>query len=61
MEMGSVCRARSGLLDVWVMRGMVMDQTLHVFPCGGACELLRVCQQEVFAVYHLGRYSADCF
>ena len=61
MGMGGVCGARSGLVDVWVMHGMVMDETLHVFFCGGVAELLRVCQQEVFAVYHLGRCSADCF
>ena len=27
--------ARSGLVDFWVMQGMVMDETLHVFPGGG--------------------------
>ena len=43
MEMGSACRARSGLADVWVMHGMVMDETLHVFPGFGFGELLRVC------------------
>ena len=43
MEMGGACGARSGLLDVWVMHGMVMDETLHVFPGGGVGELLRVC------------------
>ena len=61
MEIRGVCGARSGLVDVWVMHGMVIDETLHVFPGGGVVELLRVCQQEVFAVYHLGRRSADCF
>ena len=60
MEMGGACGARSGLVDVWVMHGMVMDETLHVFPGGGVGELFRVCEQEVFAVYHLGRCSADC-
>ena len=30
MEMGGVCGARSGLVDVWVMHGMVMEETLHV-------------------------------
>ena len=30
-------------MDVWVMHGMVMDLTLHVFPGGGVGELLRVC------------------
>ena len=29
MEIG-VCGARSRLVDVWVMHGMVMDETLHV-------------------------------
>ena len=43
MEMGGACGARSGLVDVWVMHGMVMDATLHVFPGGGVGELLRVC------------------
>ena len=43
MEMGGACGARSGLVDVWVMHGMVMDETLHVFPGGGVGELLRVC------------------
>ena len=60
MEMG-MCGARSGLVEVWVMQGMVMDETLHVFPGGGVGELFRVFQQQVFAVYHLGRCSADCF
>ena len=48
-------------MDFWVMHGTVMDETLHVFPGGGVGELFSVCQQEVFAVYHLGRCSADCF
>ena len=61
MEMGGVCGARSGLVDVGVMHGMVMEETLHVFPGAGVGELFRVCQQEVIAVYHLGRCSADCF
>ena len=43
MEMGGACRARSGLVDVWVMHGVVMDETLHVFPGCGVGELLRVC------------------
>ena len=43
MEMGGACGARSGLVDVCVMHGMVMDETLHVFPGGGVAELLRVC------------------
>ena len=58
---GGVCGARSGLVDFWVMHGMVMDETLHAFPGGGVAELFCLCQQEVFAVYHLGRCSADCF
>ena len=32
IETGGACGARSGLVDVWVMHGMVMDETLHVFP-----------------------------
>ena len=43
MGMGGACGARGGLVDVWVMHGMVMDETLHVFPGGGVGELLRVC------------------
>ena len=43
------------------MHGMVMDESLHVFPGGGVGEVFRLCQQEVFAVYHLGRCSANCF
>ena len=43
MEMGGTCVARSGLADAWVMQGMVMDETLYVFPGGGVGELLRVC------------------
>ena len=58
---GGVFGARSGLVDFWVMQGMVMDEMLHVFPGGGVAELFPVCQQQVFAVYHLGRCSADCF
>ena len=60
MEM-NVCGARSGLVDVWVMHGMVTDETLHAFPGGGVGEFFRVCQQEVFAVYHLSCCSAECF
>ena len=58
---GGVRGARSGLVDFWVMHGMVMDETLHEFPGGGVRELFHVCQQEVIAVYHLGRCYADCF
>ena len=43
MEMGGVCGARSGLVDVVVMHGMVMDETLDVFPGGGVGELFGVC------------------
>ena len=43
MEMGGVCGARSELVDVWVMHGMVMDETLHVFPGGWVGELFRGC------------------
>ena len=59
--MGGVCGARGRLVDFWVMHSMVMDETLGVFAGGRVGELFRVCQQEVFAVYHLGRCSADCF
>ena len=38
-----VCGARSGLSDVWVMHGMVMDETLHLFPGGGVGDLFRGC------------------
>ena len=61
MKMGGVCGARGGLVDLWVMHGMVMDETVHLFRGGGVHDLFRVCQQEVFAVYHLARCSADCF
>ena len=37
------CAGHGGLVDVWVMHGMVMDETLHVFPGGGVGELFRVC------------------
>ena len=43
MEMGGACGARCGLVDVWVMHGMVMDETLQESPGGGVGELLRVC------------------
>ena len=43
MEMGGACGARSGLVDLWGMHSMVLDETLHVFPGGGVGELLRVC------------------
>ena len=43
MGMGGACGARSGLVDVRVMHGIVMDETLHVFPGGRVGELLRVC------------------
>ena len=56
-----MCGVQSRLVDFCVMHGMVMDETQHVFPRGGVSELLGVCQQEVFAVYHLGPCSADCF
>ena len=50
-----------GLVDFWLLHGMVMDETQHVFPGGGVGELSCVCQQERFPVYDLGRCSADCF
>ena len=43
MEMGGVCGLLSRLVHIWVMYGMVMDETHHVFPGGGVGELLRVC------------------
>ena len=49
-EMGGMCGARSRLVDLWVMHGMVMDETQHVFLGGGVGELLSVCQQEALAV-----------
>ena len=42
-EMGGVCGAQNRLVDFWVMHGMVMDETQHVFPGGGVDELFRVC------------------
>ena len=47
-------------MDLWVMHGMVFDENWHVFPGGGVGELLRVCQQDAFVVYHSGRCPADC-
>ena len=55
-----MCGARSRLVDLWVMHGMVMDETQHVFLGGGVGELLHVCQQQALAVYHLGRCPVDC-
>ena len=40
---GGRVRGVDMLVDVWVMHGMVMDETLHVFPGGGFGELFRVC------------------
>ena len=48
------------LVYFWVMHGMVIDETQHFLTGGGVGVLLRVCQQEVFAVYHLGCCPADC-
>ena len=59
--MGGMGGARSRFADFFVMQGMLVDERQHVFPRGGVGELLRVCQQEVFAVYHLGPCPADCF
>ena len=39
---GGGCGARSRLVDFWVMHGMVMDETPHVFPGGGVGELFLV-------------------
>ena len=61
METGGVFGLLSRLMHVWVMYGMVMDETQHVFLGGGVGESLRVCQQEAFAMCHLGRHSADRF
>ena len=58
--MGGVCGARSRLVALWIMHGMVMDETQHVLPGGGVGELLLVYSQEAPAGYHLGRCSADC-
>ena len=58
-HMGGVCVAPSRLLDLWVTHRMLMEETQHVFPCGGVGELLCVCQQEALAVYHLGRCSVE--
>ena len=58
--MGGVCGVLSRLVHIWVMYGMAMDETQHVFPGSGVGDLLRVCQQEAFAVLHLGRCPADC-
>ena len=60
-EMGGVCGARSRLVLFWVMHGMAIDVTQHVFPRSWVGELLCLCQQKAFAVYHLGHSSADCF
>ena len=42
-EMGRVCVALSSLVVLWVMHGMVLHETQHVFPGGGVGELLPVC------------------
>ena len=59
-EMGGVCGVLSRLVHIWVMYGMIMDQTQHAFPGSRVGELLRVCQQEPFATRHLCCCSADC-
>ena len=56
-----VCWVQSTLVGFWVMGGMVIHETQLVFPGGGVGELLCLCHQEVFAVYHSGRRSADGF
>ena len=43
MEIPGACGARGGLLDVWVMHGMVMDETLHGYPGGGVGEFFALC------------------
>ena len=57
--MGGVCGLSNMLVHIWVMYHMVMDKLHHVFPDGVVPELLRVCQQDVFTVRHLGRCPAD--
>ena len=42
-EMRGVCGARSRLVDLWVMQGIVMDEMQHLFPRRGVSDLLRVC------------------
>ena len=51
----------SRLVHICVMYDMVIEQMHHVFPGCGAGDLLRVCQQEAFAMRHFGRCAADCF
>ena len=41
-EIGGMCGARSTLVDLWIMHGMVMDAMQHVFPGVGVGELHRV-------------------
>ena len=60
MEMGGVCGLLNRLVHIFVLCGMVKNETHHVFPGGGVGELLRVCQQEAFAVRHLGCCHAAC-
>ena len=60
MEMGGVCGARSGLVDVWVMHGMAMDEKLHVFPGGGIGELPRCVNRRCLRCT-IWACSADCF
>ena len=59
MGMGGVCALLSRLVHIWVMYGMVMNETHHVFPGCGVDELLRVCQQGAFLMCHLSRCPAD--
>ena len=58
---GGVCGLLNRLVHIWVMYGMVIDELHHVFPGNGVGELPRVCQQEAFAMCHLGRCPADRF
>ena len=58
--MGGLCGVLSRVVHIWVMYGMQMGDTQHVFPGDGVGQLLRVCQQEAFAVHNLGCCSADC-
>ena len=61
MDMAGVCGLLSRLVDIWVMNGMVMDETHHLFPGCAFRGLLPVCQQEAFAMHHLGCCPADRF
>ena len=42
-EMGGMRGVLSRLLHLWVMRGMVMDETQHVLPGSRVADSFRVC------------------